>query len=48
MATIEIIIPEYNNFSQKLDVSDKYAYRIAKIIQKELKELAEKQDQPAQ
>ena len=42
MATITINIPEYQNFSQKLDVSDKYAYRISKIIQKELRDLSEK------
>lgn len=42
MATIKIDIPGYNNFSQSLEVSDKYAYRISKIIQKELKELSQK------
>ena len=42
MGKIIIEIPNYNNFRQELDVSDKYSYRIAKIIQKELKELQEK------
>jgi len=48
MATIKIDIPGYNNFSQLLEVSDKYAYRISKIIQKELKELLQKSDKMPQ
>lgn len=44
MAKIVIEIPSYNDFKQTLEVSDKYAYRISKVIQKELKEIIEKRE----
>lgn len=44
MAKIIIEIPSYNDFKQTLEVSDKYAYRISKVIQKELKEIIEKRE----
>lgn len=44
MAKITIDIPNFKGFKQELEVSDRFAFRMSKLVQRELMPLIKKEE----